>query len=232
MCVLWHGMTRCPVAAFVGAHCCSAVNITSNVHTLAASWTCFPHVFAFSETLTLHNAPILYWLCLGHNFVFPYNDRTQSLPLKFLLVLICNMSTEYFLARQPGCPALPMSTVKLEHAVSWHIDQCQHCHQMYRGSSSVCQYCCAEALGGSQLNTSVRVPFVSTRQTPHVCLRSLPSPVCERVQISPLLLRHLCLHLTPATIPLWCEKEDLRQRWYYNWAQRQHLIPICCQGLP
>ena len=154
------------------------------------------------QTLTLHNAPILYLLCLGHNFVFPYNDRTQSLPLKFLLVLICNMSTEYFLARQPGCPALPMSTVKLEHAVSWHIDQCQHCHQMYRGSSSVCQYCCAEALGGSQLNTSVRVPFVSTRQTPHVCLRSLPSPVCERVQISPLLLRHLCLHLTPATIPL------------------------------
>ena len=73
---------------------------------------------------------------------------------------------------------------------------------------------------------------MSTRQTPHVCLRSLPSPVCERVQISPLLLRHLCLHLTPATIPLWCEKEDLRQRSYYNWAQRQRLISICCQGLP
>ena len=25
---------------------------------------------------------------------------------------------------------------------------------------------------------------------------------------------------------LWCEKEDLRQRWYYNWAQQQHLISI------
>ena len=54
-----------------------------------------------------------------------------------------NTSTSYFLARQPGCPALPMSTVSSWNMQSLGTQTSVNIVNKCPGSSSVCPYYCA-----------------------------------------------------------------------------------------
>ena len=96
------------------------------------------------------------------------------------------MSTSYFLAAQPGCPGLPMSTVKLEQAGAWHIHQCQHCQHMARDSSSVCPYYCAVSHGTWRTHSGTQRTHLSV------------SPLCPHGEL------HMCVS-DPPCVTVNCE---------------------------
>ena len=77
-------------------------------------------------------------------------------------------------------PALPMSTVELEHAALGRWDQCQHCQQT--SSSSVCPYYSALPGGHTEWDTSTHLSVspLCRHCKLHMCVSDpLPPPVCD-----------------------------------------------------
>ena len=134
--------------------------------------------------LLLH--PFIFWFCICLSTY--KHTYTRYNPNLLLLICSCNMSTSHLLAPQPGCSANVHcqagtgSSWQMRPVSTLSADGLKFCVSIL--------FCCA--WWTHRVGHWVCVPFVSTLQTPHVCLGSPLSPRV-RLQISPLVLRHLCL---------------------------------------
>ena len=180
------------------------VNIPPNVHMLAS--TCFPHVFSRTllsatscggfvlnisklklckkktpptqigsafllllSALALLLHPFIFWFCIC---LSTYKHMYTRHPNLLLLICSCNMSTSHLLAPQPGCSA----NVHCQAGTgsSWQM------RPVSTLSADGLKFCVSILFSCAwwthRVGHRVCVPFVSTRQTPHVCLGSPPSP--------------------------------------------------------